>query len=93
MKIYENWEITRNGDCFTLTETYKSDHKKSKTGFGKNEYYYGTLYQTLQGFLVKASQEENNKTLIESINMVLDRLLEAKEEIKKEFRTEVKVMR
>lgn len=99
MKITDKWSIEKEKSGFSLVEktvvekTIKSK-KTGETTEGTKTYSYGTVYQALQALLEKATTEEMSLYNIGlEIESLLFTIMNAKEEIKKEFRTEVKVVR
>lgn len=92
MKLTDDWRIEQKSDIsFSLIRTVDGKDKDGNAKKKDTEYYYGTLYQALQGFLVKASQEEQNIEAVHyRIMTTLDSLRLAKDKIKSAFKTEVR---
>lgn len=94
MKLNESFRIEKLGFGFRLIEKYMGSDKKGNPKEQENITYHGTLYQALQAFLVKASAEDLDLYDIGlNISSTLASLEEAKEQIKAEFRTEVRVLK
>lgn len=95
MRLTDDWKIEqKDSNCVTLIHIVDSKDKKGIPKKKEVTYYYGTLYQALQGFLTKASQEEKD---IEAVGfrivLLLDTLRTAQHKIKRAFKTEVRTTR
>ena len=94
MKLNEKWSIEKEGTGIALLEKVEIKKKDGSKGEAFRKSYYGSVYQALQSFIQKSGEcghtpSEVGMKAIEAYNTIE----ELKEKIRREFRTEIKVVK
>lgn len=79
MKLNDIWSVDKDGNGFSLCETVKTIKKDGSEGEKINKYFYGTFYQALNGFVIKASSNEEE---LEDVKPKVEEILSIIEDLK-----------
>lgn len=95
MKLNEKYSIEKEAHGFSLVEkttieVTKDGKKTGKVKNGEKKRFYGSVYQTLQGFLTVSIDDAIEGDLIDETLKVLQCIDKASELIKDNFCIEVK---
>ena len=100
MKLNDKYSIEVAGSGFALVEKTRVEIRKDKKMTGKfkngtNRYFYGTVYQTLKGFLQVSVDNsiKSNTDIMEEVGKALFVIDQANKMIKTEFCIEVKIVK